>query len=315
MARFLGRRLIRAVLTVWAVATLVFLLMHALPGDVVLVLLDTVGAGSPAAEKMRQFLGLDRPLHVQYFDWLGDILRGDMGNSLLGGYPVWDLVKSRIPVTVELAALTILLGLSIAIPLGILAAARNGTWVDLLAMQFGQLGISIPNFWIATILILVVAARLQWLPPSGYKPFSDGLGVNLLHMVMPTMSLALPLAAVMTRVVRSAVLEVLSRDYMRVAHAKGLRPRQVLWRHGLKNAAIPIVTVIGLELGYLLGGTVLIEEMFFVPGLGQLTVRALLNRDLPVLQGVLLLYSTAFVFVNLVVDLLYGQLDPRIRYQ
>lgn len=315
MSRFLGRRLIRAVLTVWAVATLVFLLMHALPGDVVLVLLDTVGAGSEAADKMREFLGLDRPLHVQYFDWLGDILRGDMGNSLLGGYPVWDLVKSRIPVTVELAALTILLGLSIAIPLGIVAAARNGSWIDLLAMQFGQLGISIPNFWIATILILVVAARLQWLPPSGYKPISDGLGTNLLHMIMPSLSLALPLAAVMTRVVRSAVLEVLNRDYMRVAHAKGLHPQQVLWRHGLRNAAIPIVTVIGLELGYLLGGTVLIEEMFFVPGLGQLTVRALLNRDLPVLQGVLLLYSTAFVFVNLVVDLLYGQLDPRIRYE
>ncbi len=315
MSRFLGRRLIRAVLTVWAVATLVFLLMHALPGDVVLVLLDTVGAGSEAADKMREFLGLDRPLHLQYFDWLGDILRGDMGNSLLGGYPVWDLVKSRIPVTVELAALTILLGLSIAIPLGIVAAARNGSWIDLLAMQFGQLGISIPNFWIATILILVVAARLQWLPPSGYKPISDGLGTNLLHMIMPSLSLALPLAAVMTRVVRSAVLEVLNRDYMRVAHAKGLHPQQVLWRHGLRNAAIPIVTVIGLELGYLLGGTVLIEEMFFVPGLGQLTVRALLNRDLPVLQGVLLLYSTAFVFVNLVVDLLYGQLDPRIRYE
>ncbi len=315
MSRFLGRRLLRAILTVWAVATLVFLLMHALPGDVVLVLLDTVGAGSPAADKMREFLGLDRPLHVQYFDWLGDILRGDMGNSLLGGYPVWDLVKSRIPVTLELSVLTILLGLSIALPLGILAAARNGTWVDLLAMQFGQLGISIPNFWIATILILVVAARLQWLPPSGFKPLSDGLGVNLLHMVMPTLSLALPLAAVMTRVVRSAVLEVLNRDYMRVAHAKGLRPRQVLWRHGLRNAAIPIVTVIGLELGYLLGGTVLIEELFFVPGLGQLTVRALLNRDLPVLQGVLLLYATAFVLVNLVVDVLYGKLDPRIRYE
>ncbi|MYC94422.1 MAG: ABC transporter permease [Caldilineaceae bacterium SB0661_bin_32] len=315
MSRFLGRRLIRAVLTVWAVGTLVFFLMHALPGDVVLVLLDTVGAGSPAADKMREFLGLDRPLHVQYFDWLGNLLRGDMGNSLLGGYPVWDLVKSRIPVTVELAVLTILLGLSIAIPLGIVAAARNGSWIDLLAMQFGQLGISIPNFWIATILILVVAARLQWLPPSGYKPISDGLGTNLLHMIMPSLSLALPLAAVMTRVVRSAVLEVLNRDYMRVAHAKGLHPQRVLWRHGLRNAAIPIVTVIGLELGYLLGGTVLIEEMFFVPGLGQLTVRALLNRDLPVLQGVLLLYSTAFVFVNLVVDLLYGQLDPRIRYE
>ena len=315
MSRFLGRRLMRAVLTVWAVATLVFLLMHALPGDVVLVLLDTVGAGSQAAEKMRQFLGLDRPLYVQYFDWLGDLLSGDMGNSLLGGYPVWDLIKSRIPVTLELSVLTILLGLSIALPLGIVAASRNGTWVDLLAMQFGQLGISIPNFWIATILILVVAARLRWLPPSGFKPLSDGLGVNLAHMIMPTVSLALPLAAVMTRVVRSAVLEVLNRDYMRVAHAKGLRPQQVLWRHGLKNAAIPIVTVIGLELGYLLGGTVLIEELFFVPGLGQLTVRALLNRDLPVLQGVLLLYSAAFVFVNLVVDVLYGQLDPRIRYE
>ena len=315
MSRFLGRRLLRALLTVWAVATLVFLLMHALPGDVVLMLLNTVGAGSDTAEKMRHFLGLDRPLHVQYFDWVGDVVRGDLGKSLMGGYPVWDLMKSRIPVTVELTILTIILGLSIALPLGIVAAARNGTWVDLLAMQFGQLGISIPNFWIATILILVVAARLRWLPPSGFIPLGDGLIANLQHMIMPVLSLALPLSAVMTRVVRSAVLEVLNTDYVRVAHAKGLHPRQVLWRHGLKNAAIPILTVIGLELGYLLGGTVLIEEMFFVPGLGQLTVRALLNRDLPVLQGVLLLYATAFVFVNLVVDMLYSQLDPRIRYE
>jgi len=217
-------------------------------------------------------------------------------------------------VTLELTALTIVLGLVVSIPLGILAAGRHGTWIDLAAMQFAQLGISIPSFWMATILIIIVAARLGWLPPSGFIPVRESLRGNLTHMILPSMSLALPLAAVMTRVVRSAVLEVLNQDYMRVAKAKGLANRQVLWRHGLKNAAIPILTVIGLEMGYLLGGTVLIEEMFFVPGLGQLTVRSLLNRDLPVLQGVLLLYSAAFVLINLIVDLLYGQLDPRIRY-
>lgn len=315
MTRFLVRRLLRAILTIWAVVTVVFLLMHALPGDVVGMLMEAVGVGTDAADQMRHFLGLDRPLHVQYFEWLMNVLRGDLGTSLINKFPVWDLVKLRIPVTVELATVTILLGLAIALPLGTIAAARHGTWIDLLAMQFGQLGISIPNFWIATVLILVVAARLRWLPPSGYVPLNEGLGANLIHMIMPALSLALPLAAVMTRVVRSAVLEVLHQDYMRVARAKGLAPRQVLWRHGLKNAAIPILTVIGLELGYLLGGTVLIEEMFFVPGLGQLTVRALLNRDLPVLQGVLLLYSTAFILVNLIVDVLYGQLDPRIRFE
>jgi peptide/nickel transport system permease protein len=277
-------------------------------------LMEAVGVGSDAADQMRHFLGLDRPLYVQYFEWLGNILRGDFGRSLVNKFPVWDLVKLRIPVTLELTGLTILMGLIIAIPLGIVAAGRHGSWIDLAAMQFAQLGISVPSFWVATILILVVAVRLGWLPPSGFVPIKEGLGANLQHMLLPSISLALPLAAVMTRVVRSAVLEVLNQDYMRVAKAKGLARRQILWRHGLKNAAIPILTVIGLEVGYLLGGTVLIEEMFFVPGLGQLTVRSLLNRDLPILQGVLLLYSAAFVLINLVVDLLYGQLDPRIRY-
>jgi len=314
MARFLARRLIRAVLTVWAVVTFIFLLMHALPGDVVMMLLQNVGVGTDAADQMRHFLGLDRPLYVQYFDWLWRLVHGDLGTSLMSKYPVWDLVKLRIPVTVELAALTIALGLTVAIPLGVIAAGRHGTWIDLAVMQFAQLGISIPSFWMATVLILLVAARLGWLPPSGFIPVSDGLGANLTHMILPTISLALPLAAVMTRVVRSAILEVLNQDYMRVAKAKGLANRQVLWRHGLKNAAIPILTVIGMEIGYLLGGTVLIEEMFFVPGLGQLTVRSLLNRDLPILQAVLLLYSAAFVLINLTVDVLYGQLDPRIRY-
>jgi peptide/nickel transport system permease protein len=314
MTRFLMRRLLRAILTIWAVVTFVFLLMHALPGDAVGMLMEAVGVGSDAADQMRHFLGLDRPLYVQYFEWLGNILRGDFGRSLVNKFPVWDLVKLRIPVTLELTGLTILMGLIIAIPLGIVAAGRHGSWIDLAAMQFAQIGISVPSFWVATILILVVAARLGWLPPSGFVPINEGLGANLQHMLLPSISLALPLAAVMTRVVRSAVLEVLNQDYMRVAKAKGLARRQILWRHGLKNAAIPILTVIGLEVGYLLGGTVLIEEMFFVPGLGQLTVRSLLNRDLPILQGVLLLYSAAFVLINLVVDLLYGQLDPRIRY-
>ena len=313
MTRYLTRRLLRAVLTIWAVVTLVFLIMHMIPGDVVDILMQNVG--TEAAERMRHFLGLDRPLYVQYFEWLGSVLRGDLGESLLYRYPVWDLIKIRIPVTLELSALTILLGLGVALPLGTLAAAKHGSWADLLAMQFGQLGISVPNFWIATILILVVAVQLGWLPPSGYvKPGTSLIG-NLQRMILPAISLALPLAAVLTRVVRSAVLEVLNQDYMRVARAKGLTEVQVLWRHGLRNAFIPILTVIGLEFGYLLGGTVIIEEMFFVPGVGQLTVSSLLKRDLTVLQGILLFYSAVFVLVNLAADVLYGRLDPRIRYE
>jgi peptide/nickel transport system permease protein len=313
MTRYLVRRLIRAVLTIWAVVTFVFLIMHALPGDVVSMLLQAVGSGSEVANEMRHFLGLDRPLYIQYFDWLWKAVRGDFGTSLVNKYPVWQLMKLRIPVTLELTALTVFVGLLVAIPLGIVAAGRHGSLVDLAAMQFAQIGISVPNFWTATVLIIIVTVKLGWLPPSGFVPLNEGLGQNLIHMLLPSLSLALPLAGVMTRVVRSAILEVLNQDYMRVAKAKGLANRQVLWRHGLKNAAIPIVTVIGMEVGYLLGGTVLIESMFFVPGLGQLTVEALLNRDLPILQGVLLLYSFTFVFINLIVDLLYAQLDPRIR--
>jgi len=313
MTRFLIRRLLRAILTIWAVVTLVFLIMHMIPGDVVDILLQNVG--TEAAERMRHFLGLDRQLIVQYLDWLGSAVRGDLGESLISRYPVWELVRIRIPVTLELTGLTILLGLAIALPLGTLAAAKHGTWVDLVAMQFGQLGISVPNFWIATILILVVAVRLGWLPPSGFVPPGESLKENLARMVLPAISLALPLGAIRTRVVRSAILEVLNQDYMRVARAKGLSEPQIISRHGLKNAFIPILTVIGLEVGYLLGGTVIIEEMFFLPGVGQLTVSSLLKRDLPILQGVLLFYSAVFVLVNLIVDILYGRIDPRIRYE
>lgn len=313
MAHFLVRRFLRAIVTIWGVVTLIFLLMHLIPGDAVTMLLGEVGP--KAAEQMRHFLGLDRPLHVQYFEWLFNVLQGDLGKSLLSDYPVSQLLMERFPVTLELTFLTILLGILIAFPFGMLAARKHGSWIDLLAMQFAQLGISVPNFWIATILIIFVAVRLQWLPPSGYVEPGTGLTENLKSMALPAISLALPLAAVLTRVVRSAMLEVLSQDYMRTARAKGLAENRVIWRHGLKNAFIPILTVIGMEIGYLMGGTVIIEELFAFPGLGKQTVTAMLQRDLPVLQGTLLLYATVFVFINLLVDLSYGLIDPRVRYE
>lgn len=313
MYSFLIRRLLRAIMTIWGVVTLVFLLMHLIPGDAVTMLLAEVGP--KAADQMRHFLGLDRPLHVQYFEWLSNVLRGDMGKSLISGYPVWKLLAARFPVTLQLTVMTVCLGIAIALPFGIFAARKHGSWVDLLAMQFAQLGISVPSFWTATVLIVFIAVRLQWLPPSGYVKPGDSLTGNLRGMILPSLSLALPMAAVLTRVVRSAILEVLSQDYMRVARAKGLTERMVLLRHGLKNAFIPILTVVGLEIGGLLGGTVIIENLFAFPGLGNQTFLAMLSRDLPVLQGAVLYYSTIFVLVNLLVDLCYGFIDPRIRYE
>jgi len=310
---FLIRRLLRALVTIWGVVTIVFLLMHLLPGDAVTMLLGEMGP--KAAEGMRHFLGLDRPLYVQYIEWLGNVLHGDLGKSLMSGYPVWKLLMKRFPVTLQLTAFTVFLGVLISLPLGVVAARKRGSFVDLLAMQFAQLGISVPAFWTATILIIIVAVRLHWLPPSGYITPGENVKANVAGMILPTLSLALPLAAVLTRVVRSSMLEVLSQDYMRVAKAKGLPGGRVLWRHGLKNAFIPIFTVIGMEIGYLLGGTIIIEELFALPGLGQQTVTALLQRDLPVLQATLLFYSTIFVSINLLVDVSYGLVDPRIRYE
>ena len=310
---YIVRRLIRGVLTVFGVLTLTFLIVQLLPGDAVEILLMKMPG--QYVEEMRHALGLDRPIHVQYFDWLIPLItRLDMGKAIIAKAPVNQLIWQRLPVTLELAILATLFSLILSLPLGILAAQNRGGWLDYVAMNFSQLGQAVPAFWIGTLLFLFLGVRLRILPSAGWVPITESLRDNLAHMLMPALSIALPRAAVMTRTVRSSMLEVLSEDYIRTAHSKGLAERTVTWRHALKNALIPVLTIGGVQMGYLLGGSVIIEDVFQLPGIGKLAVQTLSWRDLPVIQGCLLFYATFFVGINLVVDILYSIVDPRIVY-
>jgi peptide/nickel transport system permease protein len=311
MRNYLIRRLIISAVTIFGVLTLTFLLVKLMPGDAVLAMLQF--SPKEHVEEMRHALGLDRPILVQYVDWLVPLItRLDLGKSLIGRHSISKMIWIRLPVTVELALLSILLGLAIALPLGILAARHRGGWLDYLAMQFSQLGQAVPAFWIGTLLFFVLGVQLQLLPSAGWVPLTESVPENLRRMIMPSMALALPLAANLTRITRSSVLEVLHEDYVRTAYAKGLQTRRVMWRHVLRNALIPVLTMSGVELGYLLGGAVIIEDIFQLPGIGKLGVHSLGSRDVPVIQGVLVFYATFFVFINLIVDLLYSVVDPRI---
>lgn len=285
-----------------------------------------VGGGDPAVaaaggetdretvELIRKELGLDRPLFVQYGSWLGRIIKGDMGRSWLRHkIPVGEAISARIPVTMELAVLSLVVGLVIAVPAGILAAVRRNSLWDLAATMTAMIGISIPGFVVGILLILLFAVWLRWLPPSGFVPFTDNPVANLRAMLMPAFTMGIGLAAVTMRMIRSSLLEVAAQDYIRTARAKGLAERGVILRHALKNALLPVVTVVGLQIGFLLGGAVVIETVFALPGLGKLAIDSILLRDFPMVQGVVLIMSSSFVFVNLGVDVLYTYLDPRIR--
>jgi len=314
MQRYLIRRLLRGVLTVLGVLTITFLVVGLLPGDAV----DMIFMRIPGTyrDTMRHAMGLDQPLHVRYVQWIVPLLtRGDLGNTIYTGEPVLKVVLQRLPVTIELALLILAVSLSIALPLGIFAARNRGSWLDYLAMQFSNLGQAIPGFWIGTLLFFALGWKLRILPSAGWVPLSENVGRNLLHLIMPVVAISLPEAAFFTRVVRSSMLEVLSADYVRVAYAKGLRGRTVMWRHALRNALIPLLTVGGVEMGYLLGGAIIVEDIFQLPGLGKLAVQSLNTRDVPVIQGWLLFYATFFVAMNLLVDILYSVVDPRIRYE
>jgi peptide/nickel transport system permease protein len=311
MRNYLIRRLLVSAVTIFGVLTLTFLLVKLMPGDAVLAMLQF--SPKEYVEEMRHALGLDRPIHVQYIDWLVPLVtRLDLGRSLVGHHSISKMIWIRLPVTMELALLSILLGLAIALPLGILAARHRGGWLDYLTMQFSQMGQAVPAFWIGTLLFFVLGIQLQLLPSAGWVPLTESVPENLRRMIMPSLALALPLAANLTRITRSSVLEVLHEDYVRTAYAKGLRTRRVMWRHVLRNAFIPVLTMSGVELGYLLGGAVIIEDIFQLPGIGKLGVHSLGSRDVPVIQGVLVFYATFFVFINLIVDLLYSVVDPRI---
>jgi len=304
MPVFILSRLFSAMLVLVGVSCLVFLLIHLVPGDPVEVMLGE--AAQPAdREALRHALGLDQGLLTQLLHYFNGLLHLDLGNSLQSKRPITELLAERIPATAELAGAALLVAVVIAIPLGVIAAVRKDTPWDYGAMTLSMLGVSIPNFWLGPLLILVFAVWAGWLPVSGREQASS--------IVLPAITLGTALAAVLSRMVRSSLLEVLNEDYIRTARAKGLGERAVIWRHGLRNAMLPVVTVLGLQLGVLLGGAVVTEMVFSWPGLGELTIESIQRRDYPVVQACVLLISGSYVVVNTLTDLVYGWLDPRVR--
>jgi peptide/nickel transport system permease protein len=312
VARLVLHRLAATVPVLLLVSAGVFALLHLTPGDPIDVMMSE-SADPSAKAHLRRELGLDRPIAVQYVAWMGRLLQGDLGRSIRNGEPVLENVGRRIRPTLQLAVLAMTVSVLIAFPLGIVSAARRNTAADRAGTTFALLGICMPNFLLALLLIFVFGVTLRWLPISGYMdPLEEGLdGVR--SLILPAATLGLALAAVITRTLRSSLVETLAEDYVRTARAKGLSEWNVIVGHGLKNAMIPVVTVLGLQLGTLVGGAVITEYVFALPGVGRLVVDAVFARDYPLVQGVVLLIAVAFIASNLLVDLLYGWLDPRIR--
>ena len=313
MFNFLARRLLSTLPVLLIVSLLVFLMLRLTPGDPAAVLAGDA-ANTEQIEQIRASLGLDRSLPVQYGVWLGHLLTGDLGQSYYYKTEVTTLIGQRLEPTLSLAAVTITIAVLVAVPLGVLAAWRHGGWFDRTLMGFSVLGFSVPVFVLAYLLIWAVSLQLGWLPVQGYKRLADGVGPWLYHLTLPAITLSFIYVALIARVTRASVLETLGEDYIRTARAKGLPEKKVLIRHALANAAVPIATVIGIGIALLIGGAVVTESVFAIPGLGRLTVDAILRRDYPVIQGVVLLFSFVYVLVNLAIDLLYTLFDPRIRY-
>ena len=312
MALWTLRRLLTLLLTLLAATVVVFVVLELLPGDPALVILGT-GAREDTLVALRAQLGLDQPVLERYLAWLGGLVRGELGQSYTYGVPVAELIAERAVVSVPLAVISILLSTAIAIPVGVHAASRRGRLADTLLMGVTQLGVAIPNFWFAILLILFFAVGLGWLPAGGFPGWEAGLGPALLALLMPALALALPQAAILARLTRSAVLEALSEDYVRTARAKGLDPSRAVWRHAVPNALIPVVTIMGLQFSFLLAGTIIIENVFYLPGIGRLTYQAIAQRDLIVVRDLVVLLAATVIFVNFVVDLLYFLIDPRLR--
>jgi peptide/nickel transport system permease protein len=309
---FLARRLLISALVLLLVSLAVFGALRLLPGDPARVM-----AGAEADESglaaIRAKYGLDDPIPLQYGHWIGLALRGDLGESIRTRAPVAVTVAQKLPITLELALLSLLLAMAIALPMGVLSAVRRNSVWDYLANAVSLAGLSVPNFWLGILLILFFSVRLGWLPASGFVPWWQDPAGNLLRMIMPAAVLGTRLAAVLMRQTRNALIEVLGSDYVRTAHAKGLAARTVILRHALRNGLIPVVTILGLQAGALIGGAVVTELIFVIPGFGRLIVESVFNRDYPMVQGVILVTASGYVLVNLLVDLSYSLLNPRIR--
>ena len=312
MLKFIGRRLLATIPLLFFVSLVVFALVHALPGDPAVLFLGEEATPETLA-KFRERLGFHRPLVVQYVEWLGRAVRADLGRSLRTNQPVMDAIMQRLPVTLELMAAALGVSLAVAVPLGIISAVKRNSGVDVASMAFALVGFSTPNFWLGLMLIYVFALVLRWLPSSGFVPLAASVPENVRSLILPSITLGTALAALVTRQLRSGMLEVLRQDYVRTARAKGLPGGAVVGKHALKNALIAVVTVIGLQIGGLLGNTIITETLFALPGVGRLMIDAIFSRDFFIVQGVILLLAVGYVVSNLLVDILYSYLDPRIR--
>jgi len=313
MLAHIGRRIVATIPVMAIVALFVFSLLYIAPGDPAAVI-----AGEQASpedvEKIRRGLGLDRPFLSRFGDWSWHILQGDLGTSMFTGLPVTQLIVQRLEPTLSLMVVTLILAVTIAVPMGVMAAWKAGTWVDRGLMAFAVLGFSVPVFVVGYLLAYVFALELDWFPVQGYTPLSAGFWPWLENLVLPAIALGCVYIALIARITRASMLEVLQQDYIRTARSKGMGQSGILFIHALKNAAVPIVTVIGIGVALLIGGAVVTESVFAIPGLGRLTIDAIVRRDYPVIQGIVLLFSLVYVLVNLAVDVLYTLLDPRIRY-
>lgn len=315
MSRFLARRALTTLGVLLSVSVMAFSLVLLLPGDPALAILgDQQARDQRLYQALRAELGLDRPLALQYASWAARAARGDLGRSVRTGHPVLGLVIARVAPTIELSALAMLLAIAIALPVGIVSAARPGSWADSVGSVCAMGGVGIPHFLLGILLIYVFAVWLQWLPPSGYAPLADGLGANIRLMLLPAFTLGLGLAAVLMRQIRSALLDVLRQEYITTARSKGVSERRIVGTHALRNALVPVLTIIGLQMGRLFGGAVVVETIFGIPGVGRLAVDSIFFRDFPVVQGVVLVLAVAVLLSNFVTDLLYAVVAPRIRY-
>ena len=313
MLAYISRRVLATIPVMAVVALFVFSLLYIAPGDPAAIIAGDQATPDDIA-RIRASLGLERPFLIRFGEWVWQILRGDLGTSIFTSLPVSQLIAQRVEPTLSLMIVTLLVSVTVAVPMGVIAAWKAGSWIDRLFMAFAVFGFSVPVFVVAYLLAYVFALQLDWLPVQGYTPIANGFWPWLQNLILPSIALGFVYIALIARITRATMLEVLSQDYIKTARAKGMGQRAVLFIHALKNAAVPIVTVIGLGIALLIGGAVVTESVFVIPGLGRLTVDAILRRDYPVIQGIVLLFSFTYVLVNLGVDLVYTLVDPRIRY-
>jgi len=313
MWTFLAKRLLLMIPVVILVGIFTFLLIRLIPGDPAAQMLG-LDAKPQEIEALRRQMGLDQPIYKQFFIWAARVIRGDLGHSIFLNQPVFVAIVEHLECTVSLALLALTYALVVSVPIGILAAVKQNAWQDKLVMGFALFGVSAPSFWLGLVGIFVFAVYLGWFPSQGYEMFNDGVRQWLWFISLPALSLGVQTAALIARMTRSSMLEVLRQDYIRTARAKGVREKLVIFKHAFKNGLIPVITVVGMTLGQLLGGAVITETVFSLPGIGQLVITAIRNRDYPMVQGVIMFISMTYVCANLLVDILYGWLDPRIKY-